>query len=183
MAMTLRPLLLLTFVVAVALSACGDSASQKAEATQAREAAQAAQDAAQQKETAKAAAIEEARNRVAKKRNGMQTPEWAPYDSLPPEWGGLYAKDCIIGGPEDSYFFTVRNSKTNTRYEFIHITYPPSLNKKPKTEVTHYPPKSGRTKIILIIIFYIVPRASDRSSSKTAGRVACIRRSTVKNGI
>ena len=76
----------------------------------------------------------------------MQTPDWAPHDSLPPEWGGLYAKDCIIGGPEDSYFFTVRNSKTNTRYEFIHITYPPSLNKKPKAEVYTLPAQVWQNK-------------------------------------
>lgn len=76
-----------------------------------------------------------AAEKAAIKREAMLNPDWVPVSNMPREWSGLYQKDCKIGGPEGSHFFEYKNHQTNTEYNFIHIVYPPSLNKKPKADV------------------------------------------------
>lgn len=137
-----RPLLLSACLASLALSACGGNSDDGVAAKAEAQAAIAAQEVA----VAKAAKIEEERleeaakaeaaeKQAAQARDALQNPDWAEHDNLPPEWGGLYEKNCKIGGPEDTNFFAYRDAKTNTNYEFLYITYPPSLKKRPKAQV------------------------------------------------
>ena len=75
------------------------------------------------------------RQKLEAKKEALQNPNWVPVSNLPAEWTGLYQKECKIGGPEGSHFFEYQNHETNMIYYFAHISYPPSLNKKPKANV------------------------------------------------
>lgn len=65
------------------------------------------------------------------KLKALENPDWVSIDTLPPEWGGLYQKDCVIGGPEKSNFFDYHDAKTNMVYYFTYVVYPKNLNRAP----------------------------------------------------
>lgn len=116
-----------TLALTVQLSACGNPPDSS--------------DSAASLETVKTEAPQQteadkrAQEQAALKRQALESPEWVEVETLPNEWAGLYAKNCLMAGPEESRFFNVRDARNSTQYYFSYVVFPPATGHKDEAKV------------------------------------------------
>ena len=76
----------------------------------------------------------------------MQNPDWVEIPQLPNAWGGLYVKECLLAGPEESRFFQYRDAETKTQYFFSYIVFPKGTGHKPQANVAVLSHKAWQNK-------------------------------------